>query len=599
MDIVFSRRRRFIALLLSMTVVAACNFRGDRRRGIEFPPVDESWMPQAVTTVGGIPADSIRVAIQGRLAGERPQPLDASAWKRAKGLYARFGSSPLWLGEEGLRAARTAALLDAVAAADSDALELSSFPLHALGEALASVREASAPSAQQLADADVLLTSMYAAIGGDYLAGQIDPRKMTQDWHIDTRERDVDSVLAAVIGSDDLAVGIAELRPQEQDYDALRAQLQRFRGLVKAGGWDSVPRGRALHPGDLDSPERLNVLYERLRSEDLAAAGAARPAPPPLPDSATPNGLVYDAPLAGAVARFQATHGIAVDSVLGPETIEALNVPAAYRLGQIAANLERYRWLPRTLGSRYILVNVPAFRLEGYENNELAIEMKVIVGADYTDRTTPVFSDRMEYLVFRPYWNVTPDIQEKELGPKIAADPGYMERNDYEYWTDGGVTRIRQKPGPKNSLGLVKFVFPNSFNIYLHDTPDDQLFAKDVRAFSHGCIRLEKPAELAQWVTGWPADSVARAMNEEPNNKRAKLRTDVPVFIVYFTTFSGDGGIRFGNDLYSRDAELVAAVHNGAMPSEEAIAAAQALRQFARQIALGTPTPTAQRSGNS
>jgi murein L,D-transpeptidase YcbB/YkuD len=215
--------------------------------------------------------------------------------------------------------------------------------------------------------------------------------------------------------------------------------------------------------------------------------------------------------------------------------------------------------------------------------------MKVIVGADYKDRTTPVFSDRMEYVVFRPYWNVTPDIQEKELDPKIAKEPGFMERNSYEYWKDGGVTRIRQKPGPKNSLGLVKFLFPNSFNIYLHDTPDDELFEKDVRAFSHGCIRLEKPAELAQWVLGWPADSVEGAMNKEPNNKTVKLPVAIPVYIVYFTTFIGDDGLQFGNDLYSRDGELVAAVRGGAMPSDEAVEAARALRQIARQIALTPP----------
>ena len=601
-----------LAAACCLTVAGACN-RRDRRarsRRVVLPPADTSWVPQAVTAVKGVPADSLRAAIAARLAADKPRLLDAPAWKRASNLYARFTNSPLWLEQRGLRGKRTAALLDAVAAADSDALELSSFPLHDLGVALATVRGASAPTAQQLANADVLLTAVFTALGGDYLAGQIDPRRMTQDWHMDTREKGVDSVLAAVIGSDDIRKGIAGLRPQERDYDSLRVQLQRFRALVKSGGWGTVPKGRALHPGDLEAPERLNALYDRLLRESLLVATAPRPSAPP-PDTVTrdsvamdsigkdpvatdsvartrsvaPNGLVYDTTLAGGVARFQATHGIGVDSVLGPETIEALNITAQYRLGQIAANLERYRWLPRTLGSRYILVNVPAFRLEGYDSGEVAIEMKVIVGADYTDRNTPVFSDRMEYVVFRPYWNVTPDIQRKELEPKIAEDPGFMERNDYEYWKDGGVTRIRQTPGPRNSLGLAKFIFPNSFNIYLHDTPDDQLFAKDVRAFSHGCIRLEKPAELAQWVLGWSADSVARAMNEEPNDKRAKLKSELPVFIVYFTAFSGDEGLRFGNDLYSRDKELVDALQAAALPSADALNAATALQQLANQIA--------------
>jgi murein L,D-transpeptidase YcbB/YkuD len=595
-----SRRHVAPLLVLCLTVAGACSRHERRReRRVELPPPDTTWVPQAVATVKGVPADSLRAAIAARLAADRPRPLDASAWKRATDLYKRFGNSPLWLDQQGLRGKRTAALLDAVAASDSDALELSSFPLRALGEALATVRATSTPSALQLANADVLLTAVYTALGGDYLTGQIDPRKSTQDWHIDARAEASDSVLTAIIGSSDLVKGIAQLRPQERDYDSLRVQLQRFRGIVKAGGWKPVPKGRPLHPGDVDSPERLNALYDRLRVEGLLAADAPRPAPPPpapvtttvpdsvpRPDTLVPNGVLYDVQLAGGVARFQATHGIVVDSLLGPETIEALNVSAEYRLGQIAANLERYRWLPRTLGSRYILVNVPAFRLEGYDSNEVAIEMKVIVGADYEDKNTPVFSDRMETVVFRPYWNVTPDIQEKELAPKIAEDPGYMDRNDYEYWKDGGVTRIRQKPGPKNSLGLVKFLFPNSFNIYLHDTPDDQLFAKDVRAFSHGCIRLEKPAELANWVLGWPPDSIQRAMNEEPNNKSVKLPSPIPVFIVYFTAFSGDDGIRFGNDLYSRDKELVDAMQGAAMPSADATDAALALRQIARQIAL-------------
>ena len=606
---------RLAAALCLVVASGACNrhAKRDRSRRVQLPPVDTTWAPQSVASVQGVSADSLRLAIAARLTADKPRLLDASAWDRAKDLYVHFGNSPLWLDANGLRGTRTAALLDAVAAADSDALELSSFPLRALGEALATVRGTRTPTAPQLANVDVLLTSVYAALGGDYLTGQIDPRKMTQDWHIDPREKDVDSVLTAVISSDDLVKGIAELRPQEQDYDSLRVELQRFRTLVKAGGWGTVPKGKALHPGEVDSPERLNALYDRLQKEGMLASNVPRPAPPPPPidtvardttivgttpapqrDTAVaPNGLLYDTELAGGVARFQMTHGIGVDSLLGPETIEALNVPADYRLGQIAANLERYRWLPRTLGNRYILVNVPAFRLEGYDSNEVAIEMKVIVGQDYKDKNTPVFSDRMETVVFRPYWNVTPDIQEKELAPKVAADPGYMDRNDYEYWKDGGVTRIRQKPGPKNSLGLVKFLFPNSFNIYLHDTPDDQLFAKDVRAFSHGCIRLEKPAELAQWVLGWSADSVQHEMEAEPNNKSVRLRTKIPVFIVYFTAFSGDDGLRFGNDLYSRDKELVEAVRASAMPSEEAVSAANALRLIAKQIALA---PTVRQS---
>ena len=227
-----------------------------------------------------------------------------------------------------------------------------------------------------------------------------------------------------------------------------------------------------------------------------------------------------------------------VDSALGKETMKALNVPATFRLGQIAANMERYRWMPRSLGAKYVFVNVPSFRLDAYEDGKQVMKMKVIVGAEYEDKNTPVFADSMQYVVFRPYWNATDSIAAKELWPKAEADPTFLERNNYEMVTEGGKERIRQKPGDKNALGLVKFMFPNSFSIYMHDTPEGQLFQKDVRAFSHGCIRLEKPAEMAQWVLGWTPEQVKDAMENGHDDRRVNLKGKVPVYIVYFTTFT-------------------------------------------------------------
>jgi murein L,D-transpeptidase YcbB/YkuD len=187
-----------------------------------------------------------------------------------------------------------------------------------------------------------------------------------------------------------------------------------------------------------------------------------------------------------------------------------------------------------------------------------------------------VFSDKMEYVVFRPYWNVTPDIAAKEFFPKYGSNlPA-----GYETYTENGQLRIRQRPGPKNSLGLVKFLFPNDFNIYLHDTPNDNLFDKDVRAFSHGCIRLEKPAELAQWVLGWDADRVHQALENGPDNRTITLPKKLPVFIVYTTAYMRDGQLWFGNDLYKRDDQLAQAVLGGAMPSAQAVAAVDALRKL-------------------
>ena len=226
-------------------------------------------------------------------------------------------------------------------------------------------------------------------------------------------------------------------------------------------------------------------------------------------------------------------------------------------------------------------VNVPAFRLEAYDNGAKTLDMKVIVGQDYEDKATPVFADSMESVVFRPYWNVTPDIAAKEIFPKLASNPGYLDANDMETYQEGGQTRVRQRPGPKNSLGLVKFVFPNDFNIYFHDTPNGELFNKDVRAFSHGCIRLEHPDQLAVYALGWPADKVSEAMQSGPDNQQVKLPRKIPVYIVYGTAYIRDGQLYFGNDLYDRDTELVKAVAEGAMPSPQSVQAVEALRRIA------------------
>jgi murein L,D-transpeptidase YcbB/YkuD len=193
--------------------------------------------------------------------------------------------------------------------------------------------------------------------------------------------------------------------------------------------------------------------------------------------------------------------------------------------------------MPRTLGTRYILVNVPQFYLHAYDSGQQSLDMKVIVGKEYEDKATPVFSDSMETVVFRPYWNVTPTIAAKEIFPK---GPEYLAENDMEIWNDHGREAVRQRPGPKNALGYVKFLFPNDFNIYLHDTPNHELFKKDFRAFSHGCIRVEHAAQLAQWVLGWDASRVDAAMHGQ-DNRSVTLPKKIPVYIVYFTAFVQDG----------------------------------------------------------
>ena len=328
--------------------------------------------------------------------------------------------------------------------------------------------------------------------------------------------------------------------------------LADYRGIVAKGGWGSVPEGKPTKPGEADNPARLSSLRARLAAEGITVAPSTEQAAPAPGDSSkrrasqrTPRGgaAIFDRSLAGAVAAFQSRHGIAVDSMLGPETVKSMNIPATYRVGQIAANLERFRWLPRNLPSRYVYVNVPEFRLEAYDSGQKVLEMKVIVGQDYEDKATPVFADSMEYVVFRPYWNVPPTIAAKEIFPKMSS--GYLAANDMETYQEGGQTRIRQRPGPKNALGYVKFLFPNDFDVYFHDTPNHELFNKDVRAFSHGCIRLEHPEQLAQYALGWPVDKIQNAMMNGSDNQQVKLPQKIPVYIVYNTAYIRDGQLLF------------------------------------------------------
>ena len=488
-----------------------------------------------------------------------------------KQLYTTYGNVPLWLEADGFSQSRSKALLRAVIDVRTDALRLDAYPLDELVATVGAVQATKQASAAQLASADVLLTATYVELAEDLLTGQVDPKSIEQDWHIAVGHEPIDSAVARSLRDPQLDSAIARMRPRDAEYNALRRSLVRFQAIVAAGGWAVVPAGKALKPRQADNPARLAALRARLRAEGFGAPD----------DSGTGSAGAnrYSTELAGLVADFQARHGIVVDSALGAETMQSLNVPAPYRLAQIAANLERYRWLPRSFGGRYIIVNVPAFRLEAHDSTG-TLEMKVIVGEEFEGKSTPVFADSMETVVFRPYWNITPNIQSQETAPKIAADSKYMETNDLEYFKDGGETRIRQKPGPKNSLGLVKFLFPNAFNIYLHDTPDDALFAKDVRAFSHGCIRLEKPEELAQWALGWDAARVDSAMQQGTDNQSTKLAKKIPVYIVYATAYERDGQLYFGNDLYSRDDALVKAVSASITPTEHALRSLEGLRKL-------------------
>ena len=362
-----------------------------------------------------------------------------------------------------------------------------------------------------------------------------------------------------------------ELAPPLALYRGLRTLLVRYRDLAADPLLQSafVP-ARILRPGDayagVAALRRLLVALGDLPGETQAPAA--------LP---TYEGAVVD-----AVRRFQTRHGLYPDGVIGPRTETALRVPLAWRARQIELALERLRWLPHLNQDRFLAVNIPMFRLWVWDsippNGAPSFGMDVIVGRGL-NRQTPVFVDEMEYLIFRPYWNVPPSILRGEILPALHREPGYLQQHDMEIVSGAGDDaravplteeslaqlqqgrlRVRQRPGPRNSLGLVKFIFPNRYNIYFHDTPAKTLFDKQKRAFSHGCIRIQQPFEMAKYLlrndSTWTDEKITRAMSQS-QEKWVAVKDPVPVFIVFFTSWvDRDGLLHLREDIYGHDKRM-------------------------------------------
>jgi murein L,D-transpeptidase YcbB/YkuD len=346
------------------------------------------------------------------------------------------------------------------------------------------------------------------------------------------------------------------MTPRHVQYTALRDALAKYRELEQHGGWPLLPVQLKLKPGQQHAA--VPLLARRL------AVTGDYTGPPREQET------VYGADLQEAVKRFQRRHGLEPDGVLSAATVAQMNVPVAQRVQQLALNLERWRWLPVDLGERYILVNVPEYRLEVWDHGQVPLSMRVVVGKK--DTPTPIFNDDMTHVVFAPYWNVPPDIVKNETVPQALRDPAFLARTNMEVLdnignpvdpasidsANIGEYRFRQRPGASNSLGLVKFMVPNQFNVYLHDTPADSLFARATRSFSHGCVRVEQPDKLAQYVLAdqpsWTVERINDAMHGG-QEKTVKLSRPLPVYLGYWTArISADGILQFRNDLYGVDA---------------------------------------------
>ncbi len=417
-----------------------------------------------------------------------------------------------------------------------------------------------------LARLEAELTWAMVRVASDLKSGRTVPNEVDPELFVHPHNINPAVVLSQAAAVNDIEQLVARHAPQGADYKNLKAALKRYREIARLGGWTEMSDGRILRPG-----------YRDHRVQDLKRVLAERG------EAVTADNNHYDAALIDAVRAFQRRHGLGADGAFGPQTLGELNTSVERRIEQIKINMERWRWMPANLGQRYAMVNLADYRLEVVFDGEPVYESRVVIGTN-VDRT-PVFSDVMTYMVINPYWNIPPSIARDEMLPQLRKDPYALARRGirvFSSWGSGAseidpgmidwnmVSRagfpfkLRQDPGNGNALGRVKFMFPNQFNIYLHDTPSKSLFNRTVRAFSHGCIRVEEPFRLAKLLLrDDPRWSEERFDRELASRQRRviSLPTPINVHLTYLTAWvDADGIVHFRDDIYGRDKRLTAAL---------------------------------------
>ena len=481
-----------------------------------------------------------------------------------------------WSSEESLLP-QAGALMKFIRETDKEALNPLDYHLDILEYLQSEMDKAKAKAEKPLSslrvDYDLLMTDAFLLCGSHIVSGRVDPEKIHEDWFARRRYEDLASVLQVALDTNSVEETLRSLIPKQPGYQRLKKALLDYRRMAAGDPWPVLPREETLKK---DNPsEGIITLRKRLvLTGDLAA-------------SQNTGSDLFDDTLEAAVSKFQVRHGIEPDGAVGRQTRRMLNTPIETRIRQIELNLERWRWLPADLGQRHILVNIAGFGLEVVENDKVILPMKVVVGKKY--QRTPVFSGNMTYVEINPYWNVPASIATEELLPKIQKDVRYLkkeqmkvirnsDKKSIEFVNPGEVNwselsegnfpyRLRQEPGPKNPLGRIKFMFPNKYGVYLHDTSEPALFERTRREFSHGCIRIEKPLEFAEYVLRddpeWTRENIEAAIALK-KTRVVMLPEPIPVHILYWTAWMDeDGTIQFRDDIYDRDEDLARALKKG------------------------------------
>jgi murein L,D-transpeptidase YcbB/YkuD len=472
------------------------------------------------------------------------------------------------MGPEGQLSPNIQALMNALESSSEDGLLPEIYHFEQLKTLLREIKGAFTESDPahllKLAEMDILLTDAFLLYASHLRSGRVNPETIHTEWVAYHPEVDLNSILKTALAKNQIQEALSELNPPHAGYSQLREALKEYRRIEKAGGWPRIPAGPSLKPGDRD--ERVSMLRRRLSiSGDLSPAD--------LKES-----TLFDGSLEPSLRQFQSRHGLESDGILGKKTLSELNKPIELRIRQMELNLERWRWIPHNLGRRYIQVNIPDFLLEIIESGQCVMDMRVVVGKEY--RRTPVFSETMKYIVINPFWEVPLSIATKDKLPLIQRDPAYLSKNNFRIfigWEENAreidpdsidwsavsrhnfIYRLRQDPGPENALGRIKFMFPNRFSVYLHHTPNRELFDRTVRTFSSGCIRVEKPLDLATYVLDdfiWTKQQIQKAM-DTGENRTIVLKNPIPVHLLYWTSWVDKQKLlHFREDVYDRDIEL-------------------------------------------
>lgn len=479
-------------------------------------------------------------------------------------IYSSVAYRPLWY-QDGVLTPRARNAIARMELADSDGLNAADYKISAL--------DAHRPNGEipawEIPGLDVALTQSLLHFASDLYAGRLSVSRADPKWHIPEAKFDASAWLTTVLTASDIGSALDGLAPTHPVYRNLVKALKDHQMLREAGGWPEFPaKGpRKLEPGK--SHEQVALLRERLRVTDG-------------PLASTDDLQFFDADLETAVKSFQRRHGLNDDGVVGRRTRAALRVPIETRIDQILAALERWRWMPRDLGTSYVLVNVPAYRLWYYDNGEPELTMRTIVGK--YKRQTPTFAASISYFVLRPKWYVPHKIAVKDLVPKAQEDPEYYQKGGYVIyekatglevdpanvdWSVHGEGkpfpyRLVQGAGASNALGDIKFMFKNPYGVYLHDTSSPRLFTKDSRAFSSGCVRVQQPLELASRILSEAdpvtPESVGEMIAGAPKNRHLTLTEQVPLYVVYLTSWADEENAYFYEDVYRRDRKLLEAL---------------------------------------